>query len=541
MQKLSTTIIAASIAAITGCAGMPQQIEKDATQLEASTSRMQREVGKINVATPAGQPVVFKDAVYVGGSSVRIERSEHLPAIFDQPAFFNNTVRDLREFAERVTLRAKIPVSITPDAFMASSAQTQTTNAAPSGLPPVPAAPGTTGTVIDPITGRPVQSATEVQFNYSGGPLRGLLDMAAARYGVSWRYRNNEIQFYLTATRTFQINAVPGSAKADASVATNSGPSGNSTGDSNVQQKNANSISTSVSSDLSVWDGIEKSLQAMLSPTGKLAVSIATGSVTVTDTPTVLKAVEEFVRSQNESLGKQVLITVQVLNVTRSNTDDYSLKWDLIYQNLYQKYGLANTITGAPGASSLTLGIIKPNSSWNGSQAIINALSEQGTVHLETTASVVALNNQPAPIQTAKQVTYLAEATVTNTADVGSTASIRPGTVSSGFNMQVLPSIMNDGSMLLQLRADVSELRDIRSVTSGETTIEAPEVDSKNFLQRVRMRSGETLVLSGFEQTTGNVRYSGVGNARFPLLGGGVDAKRSKDSVVVLVTPVIVN
>lgn len=549
MQKLSLSVIAASISLMTGCAGLPQQIDASAKQLEASTDRLQRDVGKVNAVAPAAQPVVFKDTVYVGGSSIRVEKTDKLPAIFDEATWFNNSVSDLREFAERVTLRAKIPVSITPEAFnaaraLANAAVAGQPIAGSVGLPPVPAAPGVQTPAIDPITGAPLQNANQVRFNYSGGPLRGLLDMAAARYGVYWRFRNGEIQFYLTDTKTFQIQAVPGTSKVDASVASNSGTSSQSSGTSGstVQsQQNANTISTSVASDLSVWDGLEKSLTAMLSPVGKLAVSIGTGTVTVTDTPTTLKAVEEFVRGQNDSLGKQVLITVQVLGVTKKDADNYSLSWDLVYQNLYQKYGLANTIAAQPGATSLTLGIIKPNAKWSGSQAIINALSEQGTVHLETTASVVALNNQPAPIQTAKQVTYLAELTTTNTPDVGSSTAIRPGTVSSGFNMQVLPTIMGDGSMLLQLRADVSELREIRSVSSGDVTIEAPEVDSKNFLQRVRMRSGETLVLSGFEQTNGNLRYTGVGSARMPLLGGGINATKQKDSVVVLVTPVIMN
>ena len=107
--------------------------------------------------------------------------------------------------------------------------------------------------------------------------------------------------------------------------------------------------------------------------------------------------------------------------------------------------------------------------------------------------------------------------------------------------MQVLPSIMEDNALILQFSADVSALREIRTITSGESSIEAPEVDTKNFLQRIKMRSGETLVLSGFEQTNGNLRYSGVGNARFPLLGGGMNAERNKESVVVLVTPVIIN
>lgn len=545
------TLLAASIPlALVGCVSNPTKIEADVDRVSANADRLGRQVGVVTAARQDAQPVVFKDSVFIGGTAIKLEKQDTLPAIFNEEASFNNSVSDLREFAERITLRTRIPVAIAPELFMnngtaGSQGASMGAGVAPgaAGLPPIPGASPTSSTL--PMVGSTSLYAP-MNINFSGGTLKALLDMVAARYGVFWRYKGGEIQFFLNETKTFQVRAVPGTSKLDASVATTSGSSNSSgssgaTGESTSIQQGNNSLSTSVSSELSVWDGLGKSVEAMLSPTGKVVVSVATGTITVTDTPTVIKAVSSFIDQQNDSLSKQVMITVQVLSVTKNDSDDYSISWDLVYDNLKSRYGLSNLVTAAPGSSSLTLGIIKPSSKWNGSQAVINALTEQGQVHLETTASVVALNNQPAPIQTAKQVTYLAETTTTNTTDVGSSTAIRPGTVSSGFSMQVLPSIMEDGALILQFSADVSALREIRTITSGEASIEAPEVDTKNFLQRIKMRSGETLVLSGFEQTNGNLRYSGVGSARFPLLGGGMNAERNKESVVVLVTPVVVN
>jgi type IVB pilus formation R64 PilN family outer membrane protein len=285
---------------------------------------------------------------------------------------------------------------------------------------------------------------------------------------------------------------------------------------------------------------LDGAIKTMLSAKGKVIVSPSTSSVTATDTPEVLKRVSEYIEMQNVMLSKQVMITVQVLQVSRSNNEDYSIKWDLVYADLARKYGLQNVVAGANGASQLTFGIIKPTSKWNGSTAMISALSTQGTVNLETSASVVALNNQPAPIQTGKQTVYLASSNTTQTTNAGTTTSLTPGTVSTGFSMHVLPSIMLDGTILLQFSADISTLRTIREVVGGDTKIEAPEVDAKSFLQRAKMKSGETLVLSGFEQTDGNLKNSGVGTASNWLAGGGMKAARSKDSLVILVTPVIV-
>jgi type IVB pilus formation R64 PilN family outer membrane protein len=153
---------------------------------------------------------------------------------------------------------------------------------------------------------------------------------------------------------------------------------------------------------------------------------------------------------------------------------------------------------------------------------------------------VVTLNNQPVPVQVAKQTSYLQSSQTTVVAQVGTTTTLTPGTVTSGFNMSILPHILTNGTVLLQFSTDISSLREIREVESGGSMIQAPEIDTRNFLQRVAMKSNETLIISGFEQTDDNLNRQGVGKANNYALGGGFRAGSNKESIVILITPTTV-
>src|SRR5205085_6535083 len=153
--------------------------------------------------------------------------------------------------------------------------------------------------------------------------------------------------------------------------------------------------------------------------------------------------------------------------------------------------GVGNLVLTAPANSA---------SRWAGSQAMISALSTQGRVTELTSASVVTLNNQPVPVNVGRRVSYLAASATSQTANVGSTTSLTPGTVSTGFSMTLVPHIIDGQELLLQYAIDLSSLLRIKTISSGGSSIEAPDVSTSSFLQRVRLKSGETLVVAGFDQ-----------------------------------------
>jgi type IVB pilus formation R64 PilN family outer membrane protein len=233
-----------------------------------------------------------------------------------------------------------------------------------------------------------------------------------------------------------------------------------------------------------------------------------------------------------------VVINVTVLSVSLNDSEDYGINWNLVYTTLRQKYGLTSAPFAMDG-TRFSAGVLG-DSRFAGSTAIIVALSKQGKVRRQTTASVITLNNQVVPLQVAKQTSYLQQSQTTVVPQVGTTTTLIPGTVTSGFNMSILPHVLANGTVLLQFSTDISALNTIREVQSGGSKIETPEIDTRNFLQRVAMKSNETLIISGFEQTDDNLDRQGVGSARNVALGGGIKAASAKESIVILITPTTV-
>ncbi|MEJ0003016.1 MAG: hypothetical protein WDN30_04645 [Pararobbsia sp.] len=64
---------------------------------------------------------------------------------------------------------------------------------------------------------------------------------------------------------------------------------------------------------------------------------------------------------------------------------------------------------------------------------------------------------------------------------------------------------------------------------SGGQTIQLPTVDTRNFLQRVAVKSGQTLVISGYEGVMDQGNRQGVGAPENFALGGGVNAEHSRE------------
>jgi type IVB pilus formation R64 PilN family outer membrane protein len=543
---------------LAGCSDLAKRPDQSFGDADGAVSNLVKSVGRtapgVVVKVPPG--VEHNDGIWLGKKIVKVG-APPLPPIFFESTTFDRTVFSLSELAERITLRSGIPTKVSPDAIAVAGGAAAPTpgGALPPGagaqaMPMVPLLPmGRPG-----MPGVPAGAATRnggVHIAYSNGNFKNFLDMAAARFGVYWKYANGAIQFYHIDSRNFQINAVPGDSTFSATVnsgATSSasasggggapgGASGGSGGAAPGTSGN-NNQNTGVSSQLSVYDNLSKAIGAMLSAYGKTVASPATGSITVVDTPDVLDRVATFIEAENLALLRQVAINVTVLSVTLNDADQYGINWDVVYSNLLNKYGIKNTL-GEKSGTSFSAGVIDAKSKFAGSNVVIQALAEQGKVRRQTTATMVTLNNQPVPVQVATQFSYLQSSQTTANGLSGTTTSLTPGTVTSGFNLSILPHILSNGTVMLQFTTDISSLVNLRTVHSdtGGTLIETPEMQTRNFLQRVAMKSNETLIISGFEQSDENLSRQGVGQAQNWLLGGNAKRNNNKEIMVILITP----
>lgn len=471
----------------------------------------------------------------------------------------------LQQAVQEVISQCRLNVQITPDALNPSSAISQmqpgptgpAANSQPQDMASMLFSSQASGSGLSSSFGSAfgggLQPISGISWN---AKVSGFLDLITSRTGVSWRFDPAEkaVVIYLLDTKTFRIYAFDDTNQVNSTVrsgmttstGTGEGSSGSMGGSSGISGDSGSNQTTSVSLETSILNDIESSIKSMLTPNlGRMALSRATGTLTVTDRPEVLRRVEQTVNHENDSITKQVVLNVKVLSVTLTDKDQLGVDWDVLYRSLSSDWGinLRNTVPGIdPSAISGSVSILDTaNSAWAGSSAMIQALAQQGRVSTVLSPSVTTLNLQSAPIQIGKLKSYPASTQVSNVAQVGTTTSIIPGTVTSGYNMTLLPFVMPDSELLLKININMSSDPTFETFVSGESRAQFPSYGVQIFDQKVRLRNGETLVLSGFEQDTDNSNKLGTGEPGFFGLGGSRTRNTERTVIVLLITPVVMN
>ena len=387
-----------------------------------------------------------------------------------------------------------------------------------------------------------------VALKYTGS-LSGLLNYLSNRYNVYWRYKGGMIDFFTQETRVFTISALPVETSMSANM------SGSSMGDNGGGNASSN---LSVSTDLKIWESIEEGVKQVVGDNGKLSFSHAAGTITVTASPYVVRKVAAYVANWNEKLSRQVAITVRVLQVSLNNDDQYGLDLSEIAFNSknFTASFLGSGVNTVADGASLTMTLVKESSKFKGSSGVIKALSRQGKVRQVTSASVTTLNNKVAPVQVSKTQNYLKEITVTSSGsgeDRTQDTDYEVDTLNYGFTMELLPRILDHGRLILLFNLSLSDVVDWKYVNiggessssgdeEGETetgTLQLPTMEMRGFVQEIAMRSGQTLVLTGFEKLQEETTTSGVGKAKMGLLGGSAINKTQRAVMVILLTPEI--
>ena len=290
---------------------------------------------------------------------------------------------------------------------------------------------------------------------------------------------------------------------------------------------------------MNAWEQIEETIQNMLPSSAKMSVSSSSGIITVTAPPDTLRKVGKYVRDINEKMSRQVAITVRVLQVTLDKTHRYGLDLDAIFDN--GKYGVALSGPGAPALASQTgdggaLSFkILGHGDFKNTAGVLQALSTQGDASLVTTATVTTMNNKSAPVQIARNQDYISKTETTLNGD-NSTSSAETDTLNLGFNMNILPRILDHGRLMMFFTMTLNDLLDMDSVEVGETTMMLPKTETRGFSQEVILRSGSTLVIAGFEQVRNTMDKQGIGHVDNPI-GGGFASEDSRAVLVILVTP----
>lgn len=526
--KLITLSVLAASLALQGCSS--EMIRE--TKAKGATTQTEAQTHVDTIKAVAVTPVrEIVDDIYIPIILVADEKKIELPEIFNSEIEIYGEFNSLTEVAERITFHTQLPVTISPEILSSDKSSSAGQQPGMGGMPPNPGMMSMPGMGM-PGTGNGSSAPSSVRLEFKG-KASNFLNLAASRYGVSWRYADGSIEIYRTLTKTIPIRALPGSKVLSSEVS-------NTSGTSTDGPKIVNNAT------LSIWSSLGSALNSMKSIHGNVFINEATGTVTITDIPSRVAQMTEYIEQQNAIMGKQVLLSVRVLSISSRGHDERGVNLNAVFNSLSQNFGwtFSSVFQGSPNAASLTMRVLDTAGavtnanvkSFAGTNAIITALQTQGKVTTLTSWSGITLNNQPAPIMVGRDSAYLQSTSTTVTPNVGSTTTLTQGTFVTGISMNTVPHILEGGELLLESTMSISSLANMFSQTANGNTVQFPEIDKRKLQNSISMRSGQTLILTGFDQnsTDGSEEDTGFG----ALAGGIKRANLNKDILVILITAV---
>lgn len=514
--------------------------------------------------------VSVRDGVWLGSVGVRSERGEPLPreAEVRGVTIKGSSPMTLQAIAAEITNATGIPVRLAEDATSEGSAPGAAAGVVQPAVRALPA-PATQAIQASnplfqfPSMGElqaPSESRGTMNLNWSG-KLSGLLDLVCSRFNVAWEHRAGVIRIYKNAVRTFQMRALATSttlvnafdASSTGTGTTDSGGSGSTggsgTGGTGSTSKTSAGQSVDAQAKIEIWKEIKDTLAAMAGDKN-VAIAPASGTVTVTATPAVMERVESYITGQNERLSKQVALSVEVYSVSIDKSDQYGLDVQTLFS------GFSNVALGSGAASAAasllqtgTAGSVGDNAfgfailknKWAGTNGVVQALATKGDVSVVTSAALTTLNNIPAPLTVTRNQGYLRAVQAVAAANAGTTTTLTPGSIVTGFSMNFLPRILSGGQIMLQYGINLSDLAGpIQTFSSGGQTIQLPTVDTRGFVQQVMLASDSTLVLAGYEKNQSQVDKSGTLIPELPF-GGMHKGQNMRNIIVIAITPKILS
>jgi type IVB pilus formation R64 PilN family outer membrane protein len=505
-------------------------------------------------------PVVsVSDTPYLMGEPLKAV-SKPSPLLEQKVAYHAAKSVSLDEVGAWIQKTIGIPVDTTGLAVAASTAATPASNVGTNAvMPPLPSSlPAMGGNAS-------AQSfAQSLTVDYKGS-LSGLLDICANKTESFWKFDDGKIVFYRTETRTFFLPAtgIVSSGSGQINTTNSNNSSGSSGGGPGASSGSGNASSTVTGGTIGtgtykvdMWAELEKAAK-VVAGSAQISSNPAIGAITVSGTPAQVKAVENWVKSIADSLGRQIALNINVYSVQMSDEDNYSLDPSVLFTS--KQFGLNVSGPGSPAVTSglnpmkLSASVLSSAtgnaSKFSNSQLVANALSTLGRTSLTLQQTVVTLNGQPAPVQMANQLTYLASVTpgtsvAATTGTATSTApSLTPGTITTGFTAMFLPRLV-DGKIVLSMNMTNSSLLALTTITSGQgvnqASIQAPNVDISTFQQSVTLTPGDSLLLTGLSRNTGNQQKSGTISPLNWLAGGGIDNTTGRQLIAIVITAKVI-
>lgn len=263
------------------------------------------------------------------------------------------------------------------------------------------------------------------------------------------------------------------------------------------------------------------------------SVNRQAGMINIYATERQHKEIQAYLKEVKRAVTSQVLIEAKILEVSLSDEFSTGIDWSRMSLSGKALLDIANPQMAFPanplpaGANTtLTIG-------GNDINAVVNALSQFGTVRALSSPRLTVLNNQSAVLNVAENLVYFEIDVETTTNDSGTTITLESETrnVPEGVLINVQPAInLDDRTISMAIRPTVTNVDSfeddpavsIEAARAGAVGVvsRVPVVQVQEFDSVISMNSGQAVVMGGLIQDRTQINENGVPVlSELPLIG----------------------
>ncbi|HEU0230570.1 MAG TPA: hypothetical protein VFR20_08355 [Burkholderiaceae bacterium] len=519
-------LVVASCMVFTACslAEKVLEVRKSADRAQAKIGAEHRAFDRAVAGEGERQAAQEVDRPWIAGRPVPLGRDVTLPSALRANVrttmLFAGGPVDLRQAAGRITAATSIPVFVRPDALLPLERFLPRL----SGEVSTPAASG--GVSAEVMMGLPAREAE---------PLADILDRIGARLGVQWRYTAGRIEFFRTETRVFDVRALALNASAQASL----GLEGRG-----KQQGFVSSSRTRLEGgEQNPMKAIHARLEPFLTRAGILVAQPGAGaSVVVTDTPDVLRRIATYLDAENRALTRRIRLVFEEITLATDDSAEAGIDWNVVFTDARLAASLSIAAPVAAEAARMALGATHGN--FQGSEAVIRALSKVGRVVRRSSVPVLTLNRRPVTHAVRTTFSYIDQVQTTALAN-GSGLALPSVSVSQrdetvGSVLTLVPDAQDNNQILLSVAYDNTVAQPLKSVTFGDRSnplqLQQITIDGNGTVQQVLLHPGQPLVISGFDRKQEQSEGRRLNPGLPAILGGSDQASKQRLMTVIIMS-----
>lgn len=482
------------------------------------------------------EPFRYEDDFFVLGGAFEMVERQSLPSVFDVSTSFGRvddmTIDELIDRLNKKYQQYGVVINLDNEArehissnLSSDGEDTSSSNDAGSsdstGIIPI--------ATIDSqsLNASSAKSGYRVNFNLSDGSLRQALDLITANTNTWWKFADGRATIYRFDQETFLLD----------------------TGDQSYQNTfeqagSASSDDTTVGSkfvaegeDVKPLEQIESQIGLMLSSDGKVMVNRFDKTVTVKDTPPVLKKVRSFLDDMNFRATTTYGVVVDVFEIVTEVNDNRGVDWEAVFQTNGNKFGFESP-SFIPDPTSGGLDIEVSVGNWN-IDAIFSLLNQNASIYSYIQKSSKTKNNIPTLVTSIDDRALVAGRSVTINSDGFSQESIETKLIDEGFAVTTRPRLTSKGRIDMEVVVSTKVIKDVKNFGNDENEVQLEETRRQNAKGNIVMRDGDHAIVSAYERMLTAADVSSL-TQQFPWWTGGKSEKRRfKSNLIVVVKPTI--